>query len=629
MRRFIAYLLFVFLLASAVSAYAQDFNSSTFTPWDIRKASKKVGPREHKPYTIMLYMNGSDLESEAGAATDDLIEILDSGMDSRNVHFIILTGGTKRWHNTVVPANECVLWEVEDGLLYKTAGIGRANMGDPGTLSSFISFGMQNYPADKYGLIMWDHGGGSIAGYGHDEKFIEGNLTLLDMKTAFEEAGLGESKLEFLGFDSCLMATVEMAVVASDYAKVLIASEDLEPGEGWDYYFLSVFNQYPRIDGMTLGAVIVDYFMEYYGHDTDEVLSLSVADLRHAQAVMDAVGDLMRLGYDSLKANERNSFNNLAGRRVRTKTFGEGSPRDNESDMVDIGDMANKLADLYPAEAAAVIDALNQCVVYNRHNSDVDLKGLSTYYIYGGKEWGVPSLNTYASLNVNASYTRYLRQFFDALTSGAAGRNRSRAAAPPVSAETVLWQPVAGKKGTYRLAGISEDENTTLWPTLNKQFVCLYPAAQSQRNKQYAIPAQVNGKDCDIIVLFNEKNPTGLVEGARYKDGPIIQKGFDPIEPGDKVAIYSLEINANGKTSWHKGRTLTVRDGLSLSWAEAPDGYGKGQKITDIKGDAQYITPEIPPKKEKADTVMRPAAPGVMPVEALGERGYASRRRAA
>jgi hypothetical protein len=163
MRRIITFFLTAFLLTIPITAQAEDFNSKSFKPWDVKAASRHVYPQTHKPYTIMLYMNGSDLETESGAATDDLIQILESGLDSRNAHFIVFTGGTKRWQNDVVPANKCVLWEIADGYIYETAGVGKVNMGDPGTLASFISFGLANYPADKYGLIMWDHGGGSIA----------------------------------------------------------------------------------------------------------------------------------------------------------------------------------------------------------------------------------------------------------------------------------------------------------------------------------------------------------------------------------------------------------------------------------------------------------------------------------
>lgn len=604
--------------AAPVRAANGTFNKQKFTPWDVSAASSSVGKRDTKPYTIMVYMNGSDLESEGGAATDDLIQMLDAGLDSRAAHVVLFTGGANRWQNSVVPANECVVWEMADGWLYELTGVGQVNMGDPGTLSSFIQFGMKNFPAERYGLIMWDHGGGSIAGYGYDEKFADGNLTLKDMQYAFEEAGLRQKKLEFLGFDSCLMASVEMAVVASDYARYLVASEDLEPGEGWNYNFLRVLNDHPQMDGKTLGVAIVDYFLAYYGADSDEILSLSVIDLSHASNVMHTMGRLMSLCTSSLLKDRTTSFRTLAGKRNRTKTFGEGSPMDNECDMVDVGDMAIKLSDLYPAESGAVLNALDTCVVYNRHNSETDLKGLSTYYIYGGKSVGMPALNTYADLDMDTDYTQYLFRFFDALTGKTSTRSGSRstvnsadsgaadASDEIVKTEIAMWQPITGKTGDYRMIGcqacteISGD--TILWPRLNGYNVCLFPVNHSAQNTICAIPAQINGRDCDIIVLFNEKYPQGLIEGARNNEGIIIQKGYDPIKAGDRITLYYMEhhfgagkedIAVSGDLmQWRKSVSFTLREPLQfLEWSSARASSLFGTRITDLHNEVKYTKP--------------------------------------
>ena len=550
------------------------------------QASTRPAP---KPYTIMIYMNGSDLESDFGAATTDLVEILDSGLDSRNANVVILTGGTNRWQNAVIPAGDCIIWEVADGFLYEGTNMGKVSMGDPATLREFIRYGIQHFPAEKYGLIMWDHGGGSIAGFGHDEKFNDASLTLHDMMLAFEEAGLRENKLEFLGFDACLMATVEMAIIAADYAHVMIASEDLEPGDGWDYVFLSALNTDPQMSGFTLGRHIVDTFMDFYGPNSDELLSLSVIDLAHIKPVMTTMGHLMTQASSSIKSQEDPSFQELAFRRGITKTFGEGSPRDNYSDMVDIGDMAVLLEDLYPREAKAVLRALNRCVVYNRHNSDIELYGLSTFYIYGGKSEGVHSLRTYSDLNMDNEYTAYLHHFFNNLVN-----RKSRNDLPPVRSELVLWQPLTQNR--YRMAGLLQTTpaNDLLWPKLNGIPISLYPIATTAQNRLYAAPAQINGREGDLIIVFNNRHPQGHIKGIRYNDGHVIQKGHDPIEPGDKIALYALEWNFDKDTkekNWHKSEVFTVTNQLSLTWATAPKTYRLGYRHTDICNDVKYTTP--------------------------------------
>jgi hypothetical protein len=542
-------------------------------------ASPKTRHAKTKPYTILIYMNGSDLESDFGAATDDLVEMLDSGLDSRNANVIILTGGASRWMNDAIPDNECVIWELLDGHLYEAASMGNVNMGNPDTLRDFICFGLAHYPAEKTGLIMWDHGGGSIAGFGHDEQFADGTLTLLDMDKAFSEAGLHENKLEFMGFDACLMATVEMAVLASRYARVLIASEDLEPGDGWDYTFLGVLNTHPRIDGFGLGKIIVDTFIDFFGEASDEILTLSVVDLARVAPVMDAMGKLMAMG--SEKLGERPGFRNMAARRANTKTFGEGSPRDNYSDMVDIGDMAVQLADLFPKESAAVLRALKNCVVYNRHNSDVELYGLSTYYIYGGKSVGAESLRTYAALEMDKNFTRYLHDFFKDLTKGLNHAQPEEI----IRRERVLWESIT--EDVYRMAGLADKAyDDLLWPHIYGNSVSLFPVACTAWWQKYAIPARVNGRDADIIVAGDK------IKGVRHREGNVLQKGYDPILSGDMISFYSLEWNTlTNSFKWHRSRPIMARGALRLDWDTAPDGFWVGERITDIYYDVTYTTP--------------------------------------
>jgi len=527
-----------------------------------------------KPYTIMVYMNGSDLESDFGLATSDLAEMLDSGIKSQNANIIILTGGTNRWFNNAIPETECIIWQLSDGWINEVKSMGKANMGNAATLRDFIKFSMAQYPAEKYGLIMWDHGGGSIAGFGHDEKFNDDALTLLDMKQAFEEAGLRKQKLEFLGFDACLMATVEMAILATDYAHVLIASEDLEPGEGWDYNFLSVLNETPGMDGFALGKVIVDTFIDFFGQDSDETLALSVVDLAKVKPVMEAMGSLMEKA--SAKIPNR-GFHRLAERRAITKTFGEGSPRDNYADMVDVGDMAIMLQDFSPQEAEAVLQALKNCVVYNRHNAKVDLWGLSTFYIYGGKSQGENSLKTYAALGMDENYTQYLHAFFQGL--------QRRGSSPIIHKELALLQPVS--KNICRTVGLLQTDipGGYLWPKINGHPVVLFPINTTENARIYAIPAQVNNREVNIIVSFSCKHPQGKILGSRNVER-VFQKGHAPILAGDKIAFYYPEWDMSNNTeTWHKGEMFTIKNSPHLAWEQAPAAYELGYRVTDACGD--------------------------------------------
>ncbi|MCL2592447.1 MAG: clostripain-related cysteine peptidase [Defluviitaleaceae bacterium] len=560
------------------------FEELEFEVWDIQKATNFVTKRELKPYTIMIYLNGSDLESEDGLATDDIIEMLESGVNGANLNLVLLTGGANRWQNDVIPENECVLWEVIDGKLIKIAGIGLHNMGNAGTLSSFIEFSKENFPAEKYGLIMWDHGGGSIAGYGDDENFIKGNLTLLDMNLAFEHANLSENKLEFLGFDACLMQTIEMAVVSADYAKFLIASEDLEPGDGWDYHFLEVLNKNPNMGGDELGKHIVDYFIDFYNGRKGEILTLSVVDLQYANDVMAAMGALMDKCNQDLLETPAKHFASFSRRRSNTKTFGEGSPRDNEADMVDIGDMAEMLSDLYPSEAKAVKNALKQAVAYNRHNSKTNLSGLSTYYIYGGKEIGEYSLKTYESLDMSQEYTKYLNKFYNILTE----KRRTRSSGDILKRELTVWKQDSENK--FVMQGISNEIRLieTKWPQINGKNVCMYKINNKEDIDLYAIPSKLNGKNGDIVVMISEEFKDGKILGMRYDDGLIIQKGYSEIEIGDKLAFY-YQVKELDKLDFELGEEFTITEKLSLEWIKIDqNAYFYSFMVTDLNQNVYF-----------------------------------------
>jgi len=461
---------------------------------------------------------------------------------------------------------------------------------------------MEEFPAARMGLVLWDHGGGSVAGFGDDERFADGTLTLAEMDWAFEEAGLAGRKLDFLGFDACLMATVEMGVVAARYAHYLVASQDLEPGDGWDYVFLSALNWTPTVEARELCMVIVDTFMDFYGDDSDEILTLSVVDLAKVDAVMDAMGWLMAAAGDELA--QRDGFGALATRRAFTKTFGEGSPRDNYADMVDIGDMAVQLADMFPREAGLVRRALRQCVVYNRHNADVDLWGLAAFYIFGGKSLGEESLAVYADLDMDAAYTQYLFDFFDELVLGWD---------EVVQREWVLWQPMT--EDVYRMVGLAEQwggnprtnahgdaaphignmvasdasPQDMLWPFIDGHAAIFFPAGTTKKGLQYAVPARVNGRDADLIVAMCTRTDAYRILGARQYDGLVKQKGYDPVRHGDTVCLYSLEYNwLTDTTRWLRGRSFTVNGALQLQWMATPPGYEVGERFTTLSNEVKY-----------------------------------------
>jgi hypothetical protein len=495
---------------------AVDYSGVDYNEWDIDRALGSVPEVAGRERTVLIYMNGSDLESDLGAATLDLAELTRAKIDETRVNVVIFTGGANRWRNDVIPESECAVSMIRAGGLVKLTGVGRRDMGDAGTLGAFIKFAAERFPAERTSLIMWDHGGGSIAGYGHDEQFAGSTLTLIEMEYAFERAGLAERRLELLGFDACLMATVEMAVIAERYADYLIASEGLEPGAGWDY---TAFGAAAAAEGggLAVGRVIADAFMAANTRSGEEI-TISVIETARATSVMGALGGLTERLYGSLPAMEAQ----IQRRRAETKTFGDGSPYGARCDMVDITDFARQLTDMCPEEARALTEAVKGAVRYHKYESNRALGGMTAYHVFQGGEWGASALGVYRELGMSRAYTEYLTAF---------------AASLPV-------MPENGRRAAATIGGRSAVmyEDTALKDCVN-----------------YAVPALVNGAHCDLIV---RAKPDGAsVAGYRREEGYIVQKGLETLKDGDRVKLLSA---VDG--DWEEGSEMVVTGGVSVEY---------------------------------------------------------------
>ena len=164
---------------------------------------------ESRKLTLMIYMCGSNLESSAGSATEDIREMLDSMPAGRDVTVLVMTGGSD------LPAGTGY-FQQENAGIYELASGGRIrrivqavepqNMGDGATLAEFLRYGQENRPAQRYALILWDHGGGPLEGVCWDETADMDHLTMAEVTGALEEALT--QKLDWIGFDACLMCSL-------------------------------------------------------------------------------------------------------------------------------------------------------------------------------------------------------------------------------------------------------------------------------------------------------------------------------------------------------------------------------------------------------------------------------------
>ena len=322
-------------------------------------------------WTIMIYMCGSDLESGtdnygklSALATADIKEILSVSNQPDDVNIIIETGGASKWASTYnISSTKLGRYHVENKKLVKDAELTYASMGATSTFESFLNWGLQDYPAEKTGVIFWNHGG-ALDGCCFDEKKNDDSLTDAECKTAFTNAFKANniSKLEFVGYDCCLMQVQDIADFNSEFFNYMVASQESEAGEGWAYHEW-IDDLYNHKDTETILKEICDGFVEdyekTYGAYYDNDQTLSVLDLSKMKAYRTAFESLFSKMKSTISSKKTNVYNTI----LKCKTFGN-----------DVG---------YTA------DEYNQCVNnYNYDSSWFIKESDGTYTLLGSFSFG-------------------------------------------------------------------------------------------------------------------------------------------------------------------------------------------------------------------------------------------------
>ena len=283
-----------------------------------------------------------------------------------------------------------------------------ANMGEAQTLYEFLAFANENYPADKVAVTFWNHGGGSVNGAAFDEIYGYDSLDLSEMYQAFDAvwpADTDNPSLELVGFDTCLMATIDVAAVFQNFAKYLVASEEVEPGNGWYYTgWLGALADNSGMNGEDLGIAICNsYYEGCEAVGTQDQTTLSVTNLTKLTPLLDAYETF---GQEAFVAatEEPGFFAELGRAAVQTENYGGNTREQGYTNMIDLGHLARQTAWMLPS-AQNVSDALDDCIVYRVggvYRSEAT--GLSCYYSYNGD---IDDFNGYIDMGTGVAF-KYL-----------------------------------------------------------------------------------------------------------------------------------------------------------------------------------------------------------------------------
>lgn len=585
-------------------------------------------------YTLMLYMCASDLESECGFATEDLNEIM-YGYTAGNLNVIVQTGGTAEWQNTVVADDRCQRYRVtEDGLELVDDSLGMQNMADSATLTDFIQYCSSNYAADHYGLVLWDHGGGVVGGYGYDENFGGDSMSLTEMSRALGDASV---HLDMLGFDACLMANFETCLMAAPYADYLIASEEPEPGCGWYYTdWIGKLSENCGIPPKRYGRQIIDDYITESGWDSPSMYStLGMFDLQ--QVTQKLLPALSQFSDDAVQQLSAGEYRRISQSRSNTRAVYQS-----ELDHIDLLDYAQHSQ----SETADQLEqAVSDCVVYYREteNGSGD-NGLSILFPY----YDLSALDMleemYQTLGYDDAYPAFLEQFANVMAGGQISvsgfsNTQNHAAASEysgfqwfdadagydesyyetysadlslletteVDGRCVLelseedWEIVndaamqmfAVYDGFYVDMGLDDycefDDYGNLiveydqtWVALDGQVVPFFHESYTSDGDSFftcgSVPCVYNGTDAEIVLVWDTEHPSGYAAGVRpvYTDS-VAAKGLYDICDGDTFQvyydIYDEDLNYV-ETMTLDDEIFTVQDSLEVGYADAAEQLG-------------------------------------------------------
>lgn len=250
--------------------------------------------------------------------------------------------------------------------------IGERNMGAAASLTEFIDWATATHPADNTMLVLWDHGGG-LSGVAWDESSGGDNLTLREMREAIAASDAG--RFDVIGFDACLQAMVEQAFELQGLASVLVASQELEPGDGWQHTdWLNRLGLSPTMSAAELGTAIVETYVASTAGQSDITLSaVDLARLGRLEAALDGFVTA------SLAAS-------APDRALMTRIIGEMRvypAQDPGYDYRDLGRFADEVADQAAGaglrNAARLVADRLDAIVIAEGGTVADATGLTVY----------------------------------------------------------------------------------------------------------------------------------------------------------------------------------------------------------------------------------------------------------
>lgn len=473
-----------------------------------------------REWTILVYLDAdNDLEKEG---IEDFLEMSSVGSDE-DVNVVVQLDRIPGYDSSNEDWTGTMRFLVEPGMMpiseNAVMDLGELNMGDPDTLADFVSWGVTHYPAKKYSLILWDHGGGWSGAICWDDTSHYDALTMAEVETALSEvASSSGERMDMLGYDACLMAMAEVMYETIEYVDDVVASEDLEPLDGWPYdTFLADLVAVPTMSPANLSEIIVDRYMQSYG--PSQQICLSAVDMTAAQAMYDAIECFAQELILALP-NHKETIEHC---RLNTTAFDYFM-------YVDLYRFAWNVGDIYTTAglnmaADDLTAAIEAAVIAEEHSSQYwDLGGVSIYFPESLYQYN-PYYETDLDFTADTSWDEFLRAYLDGGTN------------IPPAANMTWWpyQPEPGQTVSFNAEGSWDPDGWIVWYVWefddNQTAEGLYVDHIFEQAGDYLVTLTVYDNE-------GEWDSISSVVSIGHNEAPVVELSHSPENPMPGEAVH-------------------------------------------------------------------------------------------
>ena len=507
--------------------------------------------------TVLIYMSGSDLERVDGSATADIQEMVRAKVPADGpLTVLVETGGSRKWQLDDYPEKRNCLYRISSDGYHLLETLGKRNMGDPDTLSEFLEYGRENYPADRYILVLWGHGDGPTGGVCFDELSHDDSLMLDEIAGVLGGAEQAGQRINAVIFDACMMNCVDLFTHLGAHTDYIVSSQESTLGTGGRYdQWLSSLVETPELSTLEICVRFAADYVSTGKHGLfSQTTTMSVLDCAVAPDILGATEALyaqLNIIFDSQQKAILSAVSGLV-------SFGEldgGSP----SGLMDALQLCDVLEPFAPRECASLRVAVQRAVPFHADSGEQEdaTCGLTLFLPCAQQRWPSALFDWYNPLAEESSYAQLIVRMAKAQRSSGAS-----------SVSSFLRDTIGG---TSTESGQADMQH--IWQGLNPSASADAPAS----TESPSTPASTEGGQADMQHIWQGLDPSASAVAPASSESPStpasseggqadaqhIWQGLDPSASADAPASTespstpASSANAHGITDDYGQRDLS------------------------------------------------------------------------